>query len=300
MRTNNIHFIVLALSFSLLSACGQESSDAPAPEMAAEETTAPEPMAEAATPATLTEQLEARKDRFLEMAPPDRVAATTAAIEEIAASGILEKAIKKGDKAPDFTLPNAVGESVGDKAPDFTLPNAVGESVSLYEELEKGPVILTWYRGSWCPYCNLQLHDYQKSLGAIAAANAQLMAVSPELPDSALTWKEKEELEFAVLSDLGNKTARDYGVVYRIPDGIAAGYVKGGRNDLTEYNAGYVKGGRNDLTEYNGDDSLELPLAVTYVIDTDGTVVYSFVDADYRKRAETSEVVAAVTELAAK
>jgi len=268
MRTNNIHFIVLALSFSLLSACGQESSDAPAPEMAAEETTAPEPMAEAATPATLTEQLEARKDRFLEMAPPDRVAATTAAIEEIAASGILEKAIKKGDKAPDFTL-----------------PNAVGESVSLYEELEKGPVILTWYRGSWCPYCNLQLHDYQKSLETIAAANAQLMAVSPELPDSALTWKEKEELEFAVLSDLGNKTARDYGVVYRIPDGIAAGY---------------VKGGRNDLTEYNGDDSLELPLAVTYVIDTDGTVVYSFVDADYRKRAETSEVVAAVTELAAK
>ncbi len=119
----------------------------------------------------------------------------------------------------------------------------------------------------------------------MAAANAQLMAVSPELPDSALTWKEKEALEFAVLSDLGNKTARDYGVVYRIPDGIAAGY---------------KQGGRTDLTEYNGDDSLELPLAVTYVIDSDGTVVYSFVDADYRKRAETSEVVAAVTELAAK
>ena len=110
------------------------------------------------------------------------------------------------------------------------------------------------------------------------------MAVSPELPDSALTWKEKEELEFAVLSDLGNETARDYGVVYRIPDAIAAGY---------------KQGGRTDLTEYNGDDSLELPLAVTYVIDTDGTVVYSFVDADYRKRAETSEVIEVVTQLAA-
>jgi len=222
----------------------------------------------AESPATLGEQLDARKERFLEMAPPDRVAATTAAIEEIAASGILERAIKKGDKAPDFTL-----------------PNAIGESVSLYEELEKGPVILTWYRGSWCPYCNLQLHDYQNSLDAIAAASAQLMAVSPELPDSALTWKEKEELEFAVLSELGNKTAHDYGVVYRIPDAIAAGY---------------VAGGRNDLTQYNGDDSLELPLAVTYVIDSDGTVVYSFVDADYRKRAETSDVVAAVVQLAGK
>jgi len=265
MRTNNIHFIVLALSFSLLSACGQESSDAPAPEMAVEETAAPEPVA-AAAPATLTEQLAARKGRFLEMAPPDRVAAITAAIEEITASGILERAVKKGDKAPDFML-----------------PNAIGESVSLYGELEKGPVILTWYRGSWCPYCNLQLHDYQMSLDTISAANAQLIAVSPELPDSALTWKEKEELVFAVLSDLGNKVGHEYGIVYRIPDGISAGY---------------VAGGRNDLTEYNGDDSLELPLAVTYVIDTDGTIVYSFVDADYRNRAETGEVVAVVTELA--
>ncbi len=267
MRTNNIHFIVLALSFSLLSACGEQpqpAAEAPTAEAAAPEAAASETM----EATTLSAQLEARQARFMEMAPPDRVAAATAAIEEIAASGILEKAIKKGDKAPDFTL-----------------PNAVGESINLYAELEKGPVILTWYRGSWCPYCNLQLHDYQKSLGAIAAANAQLMAVSPELPDSALTWKEKEELEFAVLSDLGNKTARDYGVVYRIPDGIAAGY---------------IKGGRNDLTEYNGDDSLELPLAVTYVIDSDGMVVYSFVDADYRKRAETSEVVDAVTQLAAK
>jgi len=118
----------------------------------------------------------------------------------------------------------------------------------------------------------------------LAEAGAQLMAVSPELPDSALTWKEKEALEFSVLSDLGNEVAREYGIVYRIPDGISAGY---------------IAGGRNDLTEYNGDDSLELPLAVTYVIDTDGTVVYSFVDADYRKRADTSEVVEAVTQLAA-
>ena len=256
MRINSIS---LALSVLLLSACGQESAEAPAAEAAA-----PEP---AAARATLTEQLEARKERSLGMAPPDRVAATTAAIEEIVASGILERAIKKGDKAPDFTL-----------------PNAIGESVSLKDELAKGPVILTWYRGSWCPYCNLQLHDYQMSLDAIAAAGAQLIAVSPELPDSALTWKEKEELVFAVLSDLGNKVGHEYGVVYRIPDGISAGY---------------VRGGRNDLTEYNGDDSLELPLAVTYVIDTDGTVVYSFVDGDYRKRAETSDVVAVVTQLAA-
>jgi peroxiredoxin len=262
VRTSRRHYIFLSISLALLGACGQEAAEAPAPEANAAETAAPEaamPEAttEAAQPESLSAQLAARVARFKEMAPPDRIAAAEGAIAEIAASGILERAIKKGDKAPDFTL-----------------PNAIGESVNLYSALENGPVILTWYRGSWCPYCNIQLHSYQESLGTIAEAGAQLMAVSPELPDSALTWKEKEELEFAVLSDLGNATARDYGVVYRIPDAIAAGY---------------VKGGRNDLTEYNGDDSLELPLAVTYVIDTDGTVVYSFVDADYRKRAETSE-----------
>jgi peroxiredoxin len=272
MRTSNFHHIVLALSLSLLGACGQESAEAPAPEGTAEEpvaaaTAMPEAAPEEMQPESLTAQLEARVARFKEMAPPDRIAAAEGAIAEIAASGILEKAVKKGDKAPDFTL-----------------PNAIGESVNLYAALENGPVILTWYRGSWCPYCNIQLHSYQESLGTIADAGAQLMAVSPELPDSALTWKEKEELEFAVLSDLGNEVAREYGVVYRIPDAISAGY---------------VAGGRNDLTEYNGDDSLELPLAVTYVIDSDGTVVYSFVDADYRKRAETSEVVEAVTQLAA-
>ncbi|NOR36622.1 MAG: redoxin domain-containing protein [Woeseiaceae bacterium] len=216
---------------------------------------------------TLAEQLDARKAKFVDMAPPERVAGAENAITKVADSGILDKAI-----------------NLGDKAPDFTLPDALGNSVSLYDELAKGPVILTWYRGSWCPYCNIQLHDYQQSLSNIEAAGAQLMAVSPELSDSALTWKEKNELEFIVLSDVGNEVARGYGIVYRIPKGIEGGY---------------VAGGRNDLTKYNGDDSLELPLAVTYVIGTDGTIEYAFVDADYRKRAETSEVVEFVKQFAA-
>ena len=241
MRTNRSLSLLLAVSLSLLGACSQEST----------------PVAEESE--TLVAQLEARVAKFKEMAPPERVAAAEGAIANIADSGILDKAI-----------------NLGDKAPDFTLPDALGNSVSLYEQLAKGPIILTWYRGSWCPYCNIQLHDYQKSLADINAAGAQLMAVSPELADSALSWKEKNELDFIVLSDVGNEVAREYGIVYRIPKGIEGGY---------------VAGGRNDLTQYNGDDSLELPLAVTYVIGTDGTVEYAFVDADYRKRAETSDVV---------
>jgi len=200
------------------------------------------------------------------MATPERIAAAENAISEVADSGILDKAI-----------------NLGDKAPNFTLPDALGNSVSLYDELAKGPVILTWYRGSWCPYCNIQLHDYQKSLSDIHAAGTQLIAISPELSDSALSWKEKNELDFIVLSDVGNEVAREYGIVYRIPDAISAGY---------------VAGGRTDLTQYNGNDSLELPLAVTYVIGTDGSVEYAFVDADYRKRAETSDVVEFVKQFA--
>jgi peroxiredoxin len=241
MRTNRSISLLLAVSLSLLGACSQQSA----------------PVAEES--ATLAEQLDARKAKFVEMATPERIAAAENAISEVADSGILDKAI-----------------NLGDKAPNFTLPDALGNSVSLYDELAKGPVILTWYRGSWCPYCNIQLHDYQKSLSDIHAAGTQLIAISPELSDSALSWKEKNELDFIVLSDVGNEVAREYGIVYRIPDAISAGY---------------VAGGRTDLTQYNGNDSLELPLAVTYVIGTDGSVEYAFVDADYRKRAETSDVV---------
>jgi len=251
MRTNRSISLLLAAPLALLGACSQESP----------------PVAEEAAVETLAAQLEARIARFKEMAPPERIAAAEGAIADVADSGILDKAI-----------------NLGDKAPDFTLPDALGNSVSLYEQLANGPIILTWYRGSWCPYCNIQLHDYQKSLSDIEAAGAQLMAVSPELSDSALTWKEKNELQFIVLSDVGNEVAHEYGIVYRIPKGIEGGY---------------VAGGRNDLTKYNGNDSLELPLAVTYVIGTDGTIEYAFVDADYRKRAETSDVVEFVKQFAA-
>ena len=258
MRINRSISLLLAAPLALLGACSQESppvAEEPAVEPPAAETS----VASAPETETLEAQLEARVAKFKEMAPPERIAVAENAISEVADSGILDRAI-----------------NLGDKAPDFTLPDALGNSVSLYEQLAKGPVILTWYRGSWCPYCNIQLHDYQKSLADINAAGAQLMAVSPELADSALSWKEKNELDFIVLSDVGNEVAREYGIVYRIPKGIEGGY---------------VAGGRNDLTQYNGDDSLELPLAVIYVIGTDGTVEYAFVDADYRKRAETSDVV---------
>lgn len=120
------------------------------------------------------------------------------------------------------------------------------------------------------------MHDYQKILKNIHDAGAELVAVSPVTPDNSLDMAQKNALEFNVLSDVGNRVAREYGIVYKLPQRIR-GF--------------YQEGGLIDLTKYNGDDSMELPLAVTYIIDTDGVIKYAYVDADYRKRAETADVL---------
>lgn len=205
------------------------------------------------------------KEKFAAKAPEDRKKAYAEGIEAVAKSGIVEKAIKTGDTAPDFTL-----------------ANATGEKVSLSEALKDGPVVLMWYRGGWCPYCNLQLRAMQEVLPEIQAAGGQLLALTPELPDKSLDTTEKNELEFQVLTDAGQKVARDYGLVF----------------ELTPEVTGYYKE-HFDLKEYNGADAAdnELPLAATYVIDTNGKVAWHFLDADYRQRAEPSEVIAALKKL---
>lgn len=255
MRIHKSFTAVATVITLLLGACNPQSPPSDPDVMAATEIAV-------ANPSSLADKLAAQQEKFLQRATPERVQGANSAITDLADSGIIEAATNQGDKAPNFTL-----------------LDAVGNSVTLYDELEKGPVILTWYRGSWCPYCNIQLHDYQASMADIQSAGAQLIAISPELPDTALTWQEKNDLEFRVLSDVGNAVAREYGIVYKVGDAVSANY---------------KPGGRIDLSKFNGDESLELPLAVTYVIGPDGTIEYAFVDADYRKRAETSEVIAFV------
>lgn len=170
--------------------------------------------------------------------------------------------------------------SMGDRAPDFTLTNQTGQEVSLEGLLEQGPVVLLWYRGGWCPYCNITLAAYQERLDDIRAAGATLVALTPELPDRSISTAQKEGLDFEVLSDVGNVVAREYGVVFKLTEGVQANYEK---------NFG--------LSDFNGDDSGELPLAATYVIDQNGTIRWAFLDADYRNRAEPGDVVAALERL---
>jgi len=152
----------------------------------------------------------------------------------------------------------AVG--VGDRAPGFQLPDARGEIVALSDLTATGPVILTFYRGGWCPYCNLELRAYQRDLAAIRAAGGQLAAVSPLTPDNSLSVEEKNALEFPVLSDLGNKVAEAFGLVFDLDARLKPVY----KERLG-----------NDLEACNGDASYRLPLPATYVIGSGGIVSYT-------------------------
>jgi len=211
---------------------------------------------------SLKSQLDAKRAAFLEKADPEKIAQYQEGIDMVAESGIYEEALK-----------------IGDKAPDFTLPNAEGEEVQLSELLEKGPVVLTWYRGSWCPYCNLALAALMEELPALEKAGATLIAISPEKPSYTEEVVEKLDPGFEVLSDVGMKVARDYGIVFKMSKPVAEAMAK--------FNLG----------ERNGDEGKELPLAASYVIDQDGTITYAFLDADYRNRAEPSRLVEAVEAL---
>lgn len=217
---------------------------------------------------TLDSQLQARQTEYATKMPQEVSAAFEEGIGAVAASGILETA-----------------KRVGDRAPDFTLENAAGKKVSLHELLAEGPVVLTWYRGGWCPYCNLSLAALQKELPEFQSAGARLVALTPELPDKALTTAEKNALKFEVLTDLNHEVAKAYGIVFKLTPQVRDLYKK--FFDLTEFNGTAA-----------GDDTL--PLAATYIIDREGVIRYAFLNADYRKRAEPAELAAFVKTLSSK
>jgi peroxiredoxin len=143
--------------------------------------------------------------------------------------------------------------------------------------LKQGPVVLTFYRGDWCPYCNLQLRAYQAILPRIRELGANLVAISPQTPDNSLSTAEKKGLTFPVLSDGGNAVARRYGLVFSLSETLRTT-------------------GAN-LPSFNGDDSWDLPMPGTFVIAPDGTVRLAFVDADWTRRLEPAAILDALQRL---
>jgi peroxiredoxin len=171
----------------------------------------------------------------------------------------------------------------GQVAPNFTLPSATAEPVALAQLLQQGPVVLVFYRGNWCPYCNVQLRAYQQLLPELAQHGATLVAVSPQTPElTSLTASEKE-LSFPVLSDVGNVVARQYGLAYAVGAEVAD----------TLRSVGI------DLGAHNGTADDELPLTATFVIGTDGLINWSWVEANFKHRADPAEILAALAQLSA-
>jgi peroxiredoxin len=165
---------------------------------------------------------------------------------------------------------------VGDQAPDFTLPDQRGEEVYLSALLRRDPVVLIFYRGVWCPYCNLQLRTFQAHPDHIVALGAQFVAVSPQTPDRSLSMADKNDLGFLVLSDVGANAIDRYGLEYEVDAETCALFEAVG----------------NDAGAHNGPGGWSLPAAATFVIGVDRAVRYANVHGNWTERAEPGDVLA--------
>jgi len=196
--------------------------------------------------------------------PADLLKDLMSPVEQLIASGAAEHVLKEGIQGPDFTL-----------------LDALGNAVTLSQLLKQGPVVISFYRGEWCPYCNLELRAYERALPQLQALGASLVAISPQTPDHSLSVMEKQQLTFRVLSDVGNQVARQFGLVFTIDEAVRAAHRRIGAN----------------LPAFNGDESWELPMAGTFLIDQSGTIRLAFVDPDFSHRLDPSVVIARLKEL---
>ncbi len=172
--------------------------------------------------------------------------------------------------------------AVGDMAPDFALPNVHGDLVKLSDRLADGPVVLVFYRGGWCPYCNIQLRALQRALPEMSDLGASLVAIAPQDPDETLTTTEKNELAFDVLSDAACGVAESFGIAFELADELKEIYTDLG----------------NVLPEKNSADDWRLPIPATFVVAPDRRLMFVDIDADYRNRAEPEDLLAVLRGLA--
>ena len=216
---------------------------------------------------SLSQELEEYRAGWRQRVPADRQAAMERHIAHLEASGFGKSA-----------------KQVGDLAPDVSLPDATGKTVSLASMLQKGPVVVVFYRGGWCPFCNMQLKAYETVLPRIKAAGASIVAISTEKPDDTVSTTEKNALTFPVLSDVGQKIGKAFGVVSSFTDELRSVY----------------DGFKLDIPGKNGTPGeWSLPLSATYVIGSDGRILFADTGVDYRHRTDPIDVLATLEKRAA-
>lgn len=207
---------------------------------------------------TLQQQLQEYLQGFQQRAPAERAAIMENASAELRQSGIEAHAL-------------AMHASL----PDATLQDVHHQNKSLHELHANRPTVIVFYRGGWCPYCNLTLREWQRLLPELQGLGAQLLAISPQSPDNSLSSAEKNALAFPVLSDSSLAAARAFGLAFDMPAELIDLYQQFG----------------NDLPTLNANGQWALPIPATYVFDAQGQVCYRHVDADYRVRAEPAEIL---------
>jgi peroxiredoxin len=215
---------------------------------------------------SLQDRLDAFKAEFRAARPPEVRAIMERATAELVASGAAGRALKAGDRAPAFTL----------EAQDGTL-------VSSADLLATGPLVVSFYRGVWCPYCNMELQALEATRSDFEAAGARLVAVSPQNRVNSRKSVRENRLNFPILSDAGNELAAAFGLRFALPDYLVDLYRSLG----------------NLLPNFNGDDSWTLPMPGRFVIGSDGVIAYAEVNPDYTRRPEPADMLPAIRRAAA-
>jgi peroxiredoxin len=215
-----------------------------------------------------TQELNAARAKYRgKIIPGPALSVMDAETDALKASGLERRALKPGAVAPDFML-----------------PDPKGRLVRLQSLLTQGPVVLVFYRGGWCPCCNLHLPGFQRALPELKKFGAHIVAVSPQLPDNSLSTQEKDQLTFPVLSDVGNKVASRFGIVLPISKQLQELYRQFG----------------HPLDLFNGPDGAQhLPVPATFLIDRTGTIQMAHVDVDYTRRLDPDDMIAKLSEIAA-
>lgn len=210
------------------------------------------------TDTLLADEIQSFQNEFMPNIPEDTLNLLMSELQGLVTKGIAEKSITQGNNFPAFYLPNANNEP---------------RSLSAF--LTRGPLVISFYRGAWCPYCNLEINALQQRLPEITAAGGQLIAISPQTPDKSMDQINRSKLTFEVLSDAGNILAKECGLVFTLPESLRPIY----------------QGWQLDIPGHNGDNSFELPIPATYIVNTDGKIHYTFADMDYTKRLEPDIII---------
>lgn len=206
----------------------------------------------------LANKIQAFQDEMLPTIAEDTLAMMMAELKTLINSGIAQSAKNTGDMLPPFSLANADNKQIDSSA-----------------LLANGPLVISFYRGAWCPYCNLEINALQQRLADINATGAQLIAISPQNPDKSIDQVSQSKLDFEVLSDARNKLAKQCGLVFTLPESLRPVY----------------EAWQIDIPDHNGDDSFELPIPATYIVDQKGKIRYAHVDMDYTKRLEPDAII---------